>query len=64
MPVIHAADVQSHEMHGSRFTPLVRPATGSSELCVWRLEIAPGPRASRTGSTARRRSSSSRAVSP
>ncbi|APA96465.1 cupin domain-containing protein [Nocardia seriolae] len=42
MPVIHAADVQSHEMHGSRFTPLVRPATGSSELCVWRLEIAPG----------------------
>ncbi|WP_433565077.1 cupin domain-containing protein [Nocardia sp. CA-151230] len=42
MPVIHAADAQSHEMHGSRFTPLVRPSTGSSELCLWRLEIAPG----------------------
>ncbi|MEU1430321.1 cupin domain-containing protein [Nocardia sp. NPDC005746] len=42
MPVVHAADIQSHEMHGSRFTPLIRPAVGSSELCVWRLEIAPG----------------------
>ncbi|MFJ9365719.1 cupin domain-containing protein [Nocardia sp. NPDC101769] len=42
MPVIHAADAQSHEMHGARFTPLVRPSTGSSELCLWRLEIAPG----------------------
>ncbi|MGV9667329.1 cupin domain-containing protein [Nocardia niigatensis] len=42
MPVIHAADAQSHEMHGSRFTPLVRPSTGSSELCLWRLEISPG----------------------
>ncbi|MFE2994768.1 cupin domain-containing protein [Nocardia sp. NPDC059246] len=42
MPVIHAADAQSHEMHGSRFTPLVRPSTGSSELCLWRLEVAPG----------------------
>ncbi|MET8424355.1 cupin domain-containing protein [Nocardia sp. NPDC004860] len=42
MPVIHAAEAQSHEMHGSRFTPLVRPSTGSSELCLWRLEVAPG----------------------
>ncbi|MFE3260722.1 cupin domain-containing protein [Nocardia sp. NPDC059091] len=42
MPVIHAADAQSHEMHGSRFTPLVRPSSGSSELCLWRLEVAPG----------------------
>ncbi|MGW4354577.1 cupin domain-containing protein [Nocardia sp. NPDC004582] len=41
MPAIHAADIQSHEMHGSRFTPLIRPAVGSSELCVWRVEIAP-----------------------
>lgn len=44
MPVIHAADVESHQLHGSTFTPLVRPATGSAELCVWRLEIAPGTR--------------------
>ncbi|MVU75890.1 cupin domain-containing protein [Nocardia sp. ET3-3] len=42
MPVIHAADAQSHEMHGSRFTPLIRPSIGSRELCLWRLEIAPG----------------------
>ncbi|MGW4123829.1 cupin domain-containing protein [Nocardia sp. NPDC004711] len=42
MPVIHAADAESHEMHGSRFTPLVRPSSGSSELCLWRLEVAPG----------------------
>ncbi|MBL1072813.1 cupin domain-containing protein [Nocardia sp. 2] len=41
MPVIRTADVASHQMHGSTFTPLVRPATGSSELCVWRLEVAP-----------------------
>ncbi|MEV6100914.1 cupin domain-containing protein [Nocardia sp. NPDC051981] len=44
MPVIHAVDAQSHEMHGSRFTPLVRPSSGSSELCLWRLEVAPGTR--------------------
>ncbi|MGW4243894.1 cupin domain-containing protein [Nocardia sp. NPDC004722] len=42
MPVIHAADTESHEMHGSRFTPLIRPSMGSGELCLWRLEIAPG----------------------
>ncbi|WP_327144238.1 cupin domain-containing protein [Nocardia sp. NBC_01327] len=42
MPVIRTADIESHQMHGSTFTPLVRPATGSAELCVWRLEIAPG----------------------
>ncbi|MRH92105.1 cupin domain-containing protein [Nocardia sp. SYP-A9097] len=42
MPVIRAAEVESHLMHGSTFTPLVRPTTGSAELCVWRLEIAPG----------------------
>ncbi|GAB0101379.1 hypothetical protein JMUB6875_03430 [Nocardia sp. JMUB6875] len=41
MPVIHAADVQPHEMHGSRFFPLVRPSTGSKELCLWRLEVSP-----------------------
>ncbi|MGW1739225.1 cupin domain-containing protein [Nocardia sp. NPDC001965] len=41
MPVVRTAEVESHQMHGSTFTPLVRPATGSSELCVWRLDIAP-----------------------
>ncbi|GAB2544663.1 cupin domain-containing protein [Nocardia heshunensis] len=42
MSVIHAADTEVHEMHGSRFTPLIRPSMGSSELCLWRLEITPG----------------------
>lgn len=42
MPVIRSAEVQPHHMHGSTFTPLVRPSAGSSELCVWRLEIASG----------------------
>ncbi|MEC3956987.1 cupin domain-containing protein [Nocardia sp. CDC153] len=42
MPVIHAADTQAHEMHGSRFTPLIRPSVGSVDLCLWRLEIGPG----------------------
>ena len=41
MPVIRQVDVESHQMHGSTFTPLVRPATGSTELCIWRLEVAP-----------------------
>ncbi|MEV6773995.1 cupin domain-containing protein [Nocardia sp. NPDC051030] len=42
MPFIQAAEAQVHEMHGSRFTPLVRPSSGSTELCVWKLEIGPG----------------------
>ncbi|MTE16087.1 cupin domain-containing protein [Nocardia aurantiaca] len=42
MPVVRAAEAQSHDMHGSRFIPLIRPSAGSSELCLWRLEIAPG----------------------
>lgn len=42
MPVIRIATAEVHEMHGSRFTPLVRPAAGSAELCVWRLEVSPG----------------------
>ncbi|WP_327149290.1 cupin domain-containing protein [Nocardia sp. NBC_01329] len=41
MPVIRTADIASHQMHGSTFTPLVRPTMGSAELCVWRLEVAP-----------------------
>ncbi|MEV6065125.1 cupin domain-containing protein [Nocardia sp. NPDC052001] len=41
MPVVRTADLQSHRLHGSTFTPLIRPATGSAELCVWRLEVGP-----------------------
>ncbi|WKG10734.1 cupin domain-containing protein [Nocardia sp. PE-7] len=40
MPVIRSADAQVHEVHNARFTSLVRPGTGSAELCVWRTEVA------------------------
>ncbi|MFD3596181.1 cupin domain-containing protein [Nocardia sp. NPDC058640] len=40
MPVIHATDAQVHELHNARFTSLIRPGTGSAELCVWQTEIA------------------------
>ncbi|MEV0856510.1 cupin domain-containing protein [Nocardia fluminea] len=39
MPVIHSADAQVHEVHNARFTSLVRPGTGSAELCVWQTEV-------------------------
>ncbi len=44
MPVLpqHAATV--HEMHGSRFHAFVSPSLGSSQLCAWRVEVAPGQR--------------------
>ncbi|GLY06056.1 MULTISPECIES: cupin domain-containing protein [Actinoplanes] len=33
-----------HRMHGSTFRSYVSPASGSEELCAWRLEVAPGSR--------------------
>jgi len=43
MPVIHAADAVTHDMHGSRFTSYAAPARGSSaELCAWRLDVPAG----------------------
>ncbi|MFG2445334.1 cupin domain-containing protein [Nocardia fluminea] len=39
MPMIHSADAQVHEVHNARFTSLVRPGTGSAELCVWQTEV-------------------------
>ncbi|MFD6453666.1 cupin domain-containing protein, partial [Nocardia sp. NPDC060220] len=39
MPVIRSADAQVHEVHNARFTSLVRPGTGSAELCVWQTEV-------------------------
>src|SRR5258708_18826553 len=39
MPVIHAADAVVHDLHGSRFTSYASSASGSTELCVWRLDI-------------------------
>ncbi|WP_216893780.1 cupin domain-containing protein [Nocardia alni] len=42
MSVIRAAEAQVHHVHNARFTSYIRPDTGSSELCVWQLEVEPG----------------------
>ncbi len=42
MPVIRSADAQVHEVHNARFTSLIRPGTGSAELCVWQTEVRAG----------------------
>jgi mannose-6-phosphate isomerase-like protein (cupin superfamily) len=39
MPVVRAADAVEHELHGSVFTSYAAPASGSRELCAWRLEV-------------------------
>ncbi|MFG1927943.1 cupin domain-containing protein [Cryptosporangium sp. NPDC048952] len=42
MPVVDAASAEQYEVHGSRFTSYVRPATGSAQLCAWRLDVPAG----------------------
>jgi quercetin dioxygenase-like cupin family protein len=42
MPVVHAAEAEVHAMHNATFTSYIRPATGSREICLWRLEVEPG----------------------
>jgi quercetin dioxygenase-like cupin family protein len=44
MPVLPAAGAVVHEMHGSVFTSFAAPASGSRELCAWRLEVPAGSR--------------------
>lgn len=44
MPVIRPAEATRYEMAGSQFDTYVAPATGSAELCAWRLQVAPGGR--------------------
>ena len=39
MPVVRAADAVVHELHGARFTSYASTAGGSTELCVWRLDL-------------------------
>ena len=39
MPVVREADAVIHELHGSVFTSYAAPASGSRELCAWRLEV-------------------------
>ncbi|MCD7441798.1 cupin domain-containing protein [Streptomyces lincolnensis] len=45
MPVIHASDARTHEIHGARFVSYATPLTGSKELCAWRGEIPAGTKA-------------------
>jgi len=42
MPVIREHDAVAHQLHGATFHSFVAPSAGSSELCAWRLEVAPG----------------------
>jgi mannose-6-phosphate isomerase-like protein (cupin superfamily) len=31
-----------HDLHGARFSSYVAPSSGSTELCAWRVAVAPG----------------------
>ncbi|MFB7664239.1 cupin domain-containing protein [Kitasatospora sp. NPDC056138] len=42
MPIVSTDQATVHEIHGARFVSYAAPATGSTELCAWRLEIAAG----------------------
>lgn len=42
MPIVTSRDAVVHRLHGSTFTSYVAPATGSRELCAWRVEVPPG----------------------
>ncbi|HEY6276294.1 MAG TPA: cupin domain-containing protein [Streptosporangiaceae bacterium] len=39
MPVIPASQAVVHQMHGASFTSYAAPASGSQELCAWRVDI-------------------------
>jgi quercetin dioxygenase-like cupin family protein len=42
MTVIHAPVAPTHDLGGTRFTPLATPSRGSSETSIWRVSIDPG----------------------
>ena len=42
MPIVREPDAVQHRLHGSTFHSYAAPASGSSELCAWRLEVQPG----------------------
>ena len=42
MPVIREQQAVRHTLHGATFRSFVAPASGSKELCAWRLDVAPG----------------------
>lgn len=39
MPVMTAAQAETHDFDGSRWNAFVAPSRGSRELCAWRAEI-------------------------
>ena len=41
MPVTDARTAPVHDVAGTRFTPLAAPSSGSTEICVWRVELPP-----------------------
>ncbi|OLB65888.1 MAG: hypothetical protein AUI10_04970 [Actinobacteria bacterium 13_2_20CM_2_72_6] len=41
MNVIRAAEAHRFEIPGTEFTALAAPSRGSSEVCTWRLSVAP-----------------------
>jgi mannose-6-phosphate isomerase-like protein (cupin superfamily) len=42
VPIVREPDAVQHRLHGSTFHSFAAPATGSRELCAWRLEVAGG----------------------
>ena len=42
MPFVREQDAVPHRLHGATFHSFVAPASGSGELCAWRLEVAAG----------------------
>ncbi|MEC4016341.1 cupin domain-containing protein [Streptomyces sp. H27-D2] len=42
MPVVRAADAVVHTLHGAHFTSYAGSASGSRELCAWRLDMPGG----------------------
>jgi quercetin dioxygenase-like cupin family protein len=42
MPVIRRADATVYQVHGSSFTSYAAPASGSTDVCLWRLDVPPG----------------------
>ena len=42
MAVFPARDASTYELSGTRFTGLVSPSKGSTELMAWQTEIPPG----------------------
>jgi mannose-6-phosphate isomerase-like protein (cupin superfamily) len=42
VPVLPRPAAHTHELGGARFTSLATPSLGSTDTCVWQVEIAPG----------------------